>query len=90
MVTAIWRDKRELHTAIHPHDAQAQQKAQNIAARLDTTYRQLRVCRAKELAQTQHDYFQNAKDYKSVKHLNKVLGKTGHRGSRRCACKTAQ
>ena len=54
MVTAIWHDKRELHTAIHSQDPQAQQDAQNIAARLDTTRRQLRewhVRRAKELAQ---------------------------------------
>ena len=52
MVTAIWRDKRALHTAIHSHDPQAQNDAQKIAAQLDTTGRQLReehVRRAKEL-----------------------------------------
>ena len=42
MVTAIWGDKRAVHTAIHSHDPQAQHDAQNIAAPLDTTRRQLR------------------------------------------------
>ena len=31
MVTAIWRNKRELHTVIHSHDPKAQKDAQNIA-----------------------------------------------------------
>ena len=83
MVTAIWHDKRALHTAIHSHDPQAQHDTQNIAAWLDTTRRQLRewhVRRAKELAQEEQCYFQNPKPYKSLKHVDKVLGKTGHRG----------
>ena len=83
MVAAIWRDKRELHTAIQSHDPQAQQDAQNIAAPLDTTRRHLKdwhVRRAKELAQEQQRYFQNPKPYKSLKHLEKVLGETSHRG----------
>ena len=42
LVTAIWRDKRALHTAVHLHDLQAQHDANEIAARLDTTRRQLR------------------------------------------------
>ena len=56
MVTAIWHDKRELHTAVHSDDLHAQHDAENIAARLDTTRRQLRewhVRQAKELAQEQ-------------------------------------
>ena len=56
LVTAIWRDKRAPHTAVHSHDRQAQHAAQDIAARLDTTLQQLRewhVRRAKELAQEQ-------------------------------------
>ena len=83
MVTAIWRGNRALHTAVHFHDPQAQHDAQNIAARLDTTRRQLRewhVRRAKELAQEQQRYFQNPQPYKSFKHVDKVLGKTGQRG----------
>ena len=83
MVTAIWHDKRELHTAIYFHDPQAQQDAQKTAARLDTTRRQLRewhVRRAKELAQEQQRYFQIPKPHKSLKHVDKVLGETGHRG----------
>ena len=83
MVTAIWRDKRALHTAIHSHDPQAQHDAQNIAARLDTTRRQLRewhVRRAKELAQEHQRYFQNPKPYSSLKHVDEVVGETGHRG----------
>ena len=54
LVTAIWRDKRALHTAVHSHDLQAQHNAQEIAARPDATRRQLRewhVRQAKELAQ---------------------------------------
>ena len=56
LVTTIWHDKRALHTAVHSHDLQAQHDAQEIAARLDTTGRQLRewhIRRAKELAQEQ-------------------------------------
>ena len=62
LVTAIWRDKRALHTAVHQHDLQTQHDAQEIAARLDTTRRQLRelhVRREKELAQEQQRYFHN-------------------------------
>ena len=83
MVTAIWREKRALHTAIHSHDPQAQHDAQHIATQLDTTRRQLRewhLCLAKELAQEQQGYFQNPKPYKFLKHVNKVLGKHYHRG----------
>ena len=83
MVTAIWRDKRALHTAVHSHDLQAQHDAQNIAARLDTTRRQLsewHVRRANELAQEQQRYFQNLQPYKSLKHVDKVVGETGDRG----------
>ena len=83
LVSAIWRDKRDLHTAIHSHDPQTQQGTQSIAATLDTTRRQLREWherRAKELAQEQQRYFQNLKPYKSLKHVDKVLGETGHRG----------
>ena len=64
VVTAIGHDKRALHTAVHLHDLQAQHDAQKIAARLDTTRRQLRdwhIRRAKELAQEQQRYFQNPK-----------------------------
>ena len=81
MVTAIWRDKRALHTAVHSHDPQAQHDAQNIAARLDTTRWQLsewHVRWAKELAQEQQRYFQNPQPYKSLKHVDKVLGETSH------------
>ena len=83
MVTALWRNKRELHTAIHSHDQQAGQDAENIAARMDTTRRQLRewhVCRAKELAQEQQHCSQNPKPCKFLKHVDKVLGQTGQRG----------
>ena len=82
LVTAIWRDKRTLHAAVHSHDPQAQHDAQDIAARLDTTRRQLRqwhVRRAKEQAQEQQRYFQNLQPYKSLKYVDKVLGETGHR-----------
>ena len=83
LVTAISRNKRALHTAVHSHDLQAQHDAQEIAARLGTTRRQLRewhVRRAKELAQEQQRYFQNPQPYKSLKHVDKVLGGKGHRG----------
>ena len=83
LVTAIWRDKRALHRAVHSHDLQAQHDAQEIAARLDTTRRQLKewhVSGAKELAQEQQRYFQKPQLYKSLKHVDKVLGETGHRG----------
>ena len=62
LVTTIWHDKRALHTAVHSHDLQAKHDAQEIAARLDTTRRQLRdwhIRRAKELAQNQKRYFEN-------------------------------
>ena len=68
---------------MHSHDPQAQHDAQDIAAQLDTTRRQLRewhIRRAKELAQEQQRYFQNPGPYKSLKHVDKVLGETGHRG----------
>ena len=68
LVTAIWRDKRALHTAVHSHDPKAQRDAKDIAARLNTTRRQSRewhVRRAKELAQEQQRYFQNPQPYKS-------------------------
>ena len=83
LVTAIWHDKRALHTAVHSHDLQAQHDAQENAAWLDTTRRQLtewHVRRAKELAQEQQCYFQNPEPYKSLKHVDKVFGETGHRG----------
>ena len=83
LVTTIWHDKGALHTAVHSNDLQAQHDAQEIAARLDTTRRQLRkwhIRRAKELAQEQQRYFQIPHPYKSVKHVDKVLGETGHRG----------
>ena len=83
MVTAIWCDKQAQHTAVHSHEPQAQHDAQGIAARLDTTRRQLREWHfrlAKELAQEQQRYFQNPQPYKSLKHVDKVLGETGHRG----------
>ena len=83
LVTTIWHDKRALHTAVHSHDLQAQHDAQEIAARLDTTRRQLRewhISRAKKLAQEQQRYFQSPQPYKSLKHVDKVLGETGHRG----------
>ena len=83
LVRTIWHYKRALHTAVHSHDLQAQHDAQEIAARLDTKRRQLRewhMRRAKELAQEQQRYFQNPQIYKSLKHVDKVLGETGHRG----------
>ena len=82
LVTTIWHDNRALHTAVHSHDLQAHD-TQEIAARLDTTRRQLRewiIRRAKELAQDQQRYFQNPQPYKSLKHVDKVLGETCHRG----------
>ena len=69
--------------AVHSHDLQAQHEDQEIAAGLDTTCRQLRewhVRQAKELAQEQQRYFQNPGPHKSLKHVDKVLGETGHRG----------
>ena len=83
LVATIWHDKRALHTAVHLHDLQAQHDAQEIAAGLDTTRRQVRewhIRRAKELAQEQQRYFQNPQRYKSLKHVDKVLGERGHRG----------
>ena len=52
LVTTIWHYKQALHTAVHSHDLQAQHDAQEIAARLNTTRRQLRewhIRRAKEV-----------------------------------------
>ena len=83
LVTAIWRGKGALHTAVHSHDLQAEHEAQDVAAGLDTARRQLRewyVRRAKELAQEQQRYFQNPQPYKSLKHVDKVLRETGHGG----------
>ena len=83
LVTAIWHDKRALHTAVHSHDLQAQHDAQDVAAQLDTTRRQRRewhVRRAKELAQEQQRYFQNPQPYKSLKYVDNVLEETGYRG----------
>ena len=83
LVIAIWRDKRALHTAVHSHDLKAQHDSQEITARLDATRRQLRewhVRRAKELPKEQQRYLQNPQPYKSLKHVDKVLGETGHRG----------
>ena len=83
LVTAIWHDKRALHTAVHSHDIHARHDAQEINAQLDTTRRQLRewhIRRATELAQEQQRYFQNPQPYKSLKHVDKFLGETGHRG----------
>ena len=83
LATAIWRDKRALHTAVHSHDPQAQRDTQEIAAPLDNTRQQLRewhIRRAKDLAQEQQRYFQNPGPYKSLKQMDKVLGETGHRG----------
>ena len=80
LVTAIWRHKQALHTAVHSHDLQAQHDAQDIAARLDTTRRQHRewhVRQAKVLAQERQRYSQNPKPYKCLKHVDKVLGETG-------------
>ena len=68
---------------IHSHYPHTQQNAQSIAARLETTHRQLREfhkCRAKDLAQEQQRYLRNPKTYKSLKHVDKVLGETGHQG----------
>ena len=68
---------------MHSHDLEAQHDSQEIAARLDTTRRQLRewhIRRAKERAQGQQRYFQNPQPYKSLEHVDKVLGETGHRG----------
>ena len=83
LVTAIWRHKPALHTAVHSHDPQAQHDAQEIAAPLDTTRRQLRewhVRRAKKLAQEQQRYFQNPRPYQSLKQVDRVPGEKGHRG----------
>ena len=46
-------------------------------------FRQLRewhVRLAKELAQEQQRYFQNPQPYKTLKHADRVLRETGHRG----------
>ena len=68
---------------MHSHDPQAEDDTQEMVAWLDTTRRQLRewhVRRTKELAQEKQRYFQNPQPYKSLKHMDKVLGETGHRG----------
>ena len=68
---------------MHSHDLQAQHDDEEIAARLDTTRQQLRewhIHRAEELAQEQQRNFPNPQPYKSLKHVDKVLGETGHRG----------
>ena len=83
LITAIWHNKRALHTAVHSHDLQAQHDPQEIAAGLDSTRRQLRewhIRQANELAREQQRYFKNLQPYKSLKHVDKVLGETGHRG----------
>ena len=77
LVRAIWRDKRAPYTAVHSHDLQSQHDAKEIAERLDPKRRQLRE---KELAQEQQRYFQNPQPYKSLKHVDEVLGETSHRG----------
>ena len=85
MVNAIWCDKRDLHTVIHSHDTHTQQKAHRIAARLETRRRHLREwheCQAKNLAQEPQRYLQSSKPDKSLKHVDKILGETGHRGIR--------
>ena len=92
LVTAIARVKRALHTAVHSHDPQTQHGAQDIAAWLDTTRRQIRewhVRRGKELAQEQQRYFQNPQPYKSLKRVDKGLRKQATGASRRYASKTA-
>ena len=81
IASAIWRDKRDLHTATHSQDAHSQQKSQRIAVRLEAMRRQLREWherRAKDLAQEQQRYVQNPKPYKSLKPVDKVLVETGH------------
>ena len=85
MVTAIWCDKRDLHMTIHSHDTHTQQHTNRIAARLETTRRHLREwheCRAKDLAQEQQRNLQHTRPYKSLKHVDNILGETGHRGIR--------
>ena len=82
MVSAIWRDRRDLHMAIHLHDPHTQQSAPGIVARLKTTRRQLREwheSRANDLAQEQQRYLQDPKPYKALKHVDTVLGATGQR-----------
>ena len=85
MVTAIWCDKQNLHTAIHSPDTHTQQHTHRIAARLETTRQHLRKWherRAKDLAQEQQTDLQNPRPYESLKHVDKILGETGHRGIR--------
>ena len=85
MVTAIWCDNRDLHTAIHSHDTHTPQHTHRIAARLETTQHHLREWQkhcAKDLAQEQERYLQNPRPYKSLKHVEKILGETGHQGIR--------
>ena len=83
MVTAIWCDKRDLHTAIGSNDTEPQKHPPRIAARLETTLRHHREWherRAKDLAQEQQRYLKNPRPYKSLKHVEKILGETRHRG----------
>ena len=83
IVSAILCDKRHLHTAFHFHNPHTQRHAHRIWARLETTRRQLREWherRPRDLAQEQQRCSPNPKPYKSLKHLDKILGKTGHRG----------
>ena len=93
LVTTIWHDKRALHTAVHSHDLQAEHDTKEIAARLDTTQRQLRewhIRRAKKLAQEQQRYFQNPQPYKSLNTWTKSWGRQATQASRRYAYRTAQ
>ena len=78
LVTAIWHDKRALHTAVHSHGLQAQHDAQEIAARLDTTRRHS----GNDTSAGQRNWHKhnNPKPYKSLKHVDKVLRETGRRG----------
>ena len=81
MVSAIWRGKQNLHMAIHSHDPKTKQSTQHTGTRLQTTHRQLREwheCRAKDLAQEQQRFLRSPKPYNSLKHVDKVLGETGH------------
>ena len=85
MVTALCRDKRVLHTTMHSNDTHTQQHPPRVAARLETTRRHLRgwhECRANNLAQKQQRYLENLRPYKSLKHVDKILAETGHRGIR--------
>ena len=59
MVSAIWCEKRDPHTAIHSQEPHTQRSAHRIAARLENTRRQLQEWfehRAKDLSQEQQRY----------------------------------